>query len=54
MFATSPFGWIGGLLSSISRSLPFVLTMVLLLSGIVVTLVYFPRSEPSQGETPAE
>ncbi|GHT65969.1 hypothetical protein FACS1894110_08850 [Spirochaetia bacterium] len=41
MFATSPFGWIGGLLSSISRSLPFVLTMALLLSGIVVTLVFY-------------
>jgi hypothetical protein len=41
MFATSPFGWIGGLLSSVSRSLPFVLTMVILLSGIVVTLVFY-------------
>jgi MFS family permease len=41
MFASSPFGWIGGLLSGISRSLPFVLTMVLLLTGIAVTVVYY-------------
>ncbi|GHV38178.1 hypothetical protein AGMMS49546_08070 [Spirochaetia bacterium] len=44
MFATSPFGWIGGLLSSISRSLPFVLTMVLLLIGMFVTLIYYTKS----------
>jgi MFS family permease len=43
MFATSPFGWIGGLLSSVSRSLPFVLTMALLLSGIFITLVYYTK-----------
>jgi hypothetical protein len=41
MFATAPFGWIGGLLSGISRSLPFVLTICLLSTGIVVTLVYY-------------
>ncbi|GHV61077.1 hypothetical protein AGMMS49587_04260 [Spirochaetia bacterium] len=48
MFATSPFGWIGGLLSSISRSLPFVLTMVLLLSGIVVTLVFYREHQKNE------
>jgi MFS family permease len=41
MFVTSPFGWIGGLLSGISRSLPFVLNIVLLGLGIIVTLGYY-------------
>jgi hypothetical protein len=41
MFVTSPFGWIGGLLSGISRSLPFVLNIVLLGIGIAVTLRYY-------------
>jgi hypothetical protein len=41
MFATSPFGWIGGLLSGISRNLPFVLNIVLLVTGIIVTLRYY-------------
>jgi MFS family permease len=41
MFSTSPFGWIGGLLSGISRSLPFVLNIVLLGIGIIVTLGYY-------------
>jgi MFS family permease len=48
MFATSPFGWIGGLLSSVSRSLPFVLTMVLLLSGIFITLVYYTKGTATE------
>jgi MFS family permease len=43
MFATSPFGWIGGILSGISRSLPFVLTACMLLLGIAVTLLYYGR-----------
>jgi MFS family permease len=41
MFATAPFGWIGGLLSGISRNLPFALNICLLFTGIVVTLVYY-------------
>jgi MFS family permease len=41
MFATAPFGWIGGLLSGRSRNLPFVLNIGLLLIGITVTLVYY-------------
>jgi MFS family permease len=44
MFATAPFGWIGGLLSSVSRNLPFVLTMALLLTGVVVTLLYYLKN----------
>jgi hypothetical protein len=47
MFSTSPFGWIGGILSGISRNLPFVLNMALLLAGMITTLVYYQyvRSE---------
>jgi MFS family permease len=41
MFATSPFGWIGGILSGISRNLPFILTICMLLSGIGVTVLYY-------------
>jgi hypothetical protein len=44
MFATAPFGWIGGLLSGISRDLPFVLNIGLLLIGITVTLIYYVRN----------
>jgi MFS family permease len=44
MFATAPFGWIGGILSGISRNLPFVLTIGLLLGGIVVTLLYYAKN----------
>jgi MFS family permease len=47
MFATSPFGWIGGILSGISRSLPFVLTICLLFAGIVVTVLFYRREVPS-------
>lgn len=41
MLATAPFGWISGLLSSVSRTLPFTLTAVLLLLGILVTLRFY-------------
>ncbi|MDR1618131.1 MAG: MFS transporter, partial [Treponema sp.] len=44
MFATAPFGWIGGLLSERSRSLPFVLNICLLFAGILVTLIFFYRN----------
>jgi hypothetical protein len=44
MFVTSPFGWIGGLLSEISRALPFVLNICLLAVGFVVTLAYYAKS----------
>ena len=43
MLATAPFGWISGLLSGVSRSLPFALTCVLLLAGIGCTLRYYGR-----------
>jgi MFS family permease len=43
MFVTSPFGWIGGKLSGLSRSLPFVLTAGLLGAGIIITLAYYAK-----------
>ena len=52
MFATSPFGWIGGILSGISRSLPFVLNQVLLLTGLGVTLFYYRNRDRLPGEAP--
>ncbi|MFP3089091.1 MFS transporter [Treponema sp. TIM-1] len=47
MFSTSPFGWIGGILSGISRNLPFILNIFLLLVGMITTLIYYryKRSE---------
>jgi MFS family permease len=51
MFATSPFGWIGGVLSGLSRNLPFVLNICLLFTGIAVTLFYYRScSETSVSE----
>ncbi|GHV68780.1 hypothetical protein AGMMS49928_09180 [Spirochaetia bacterium] len=43
MFVTSPFGWIGGILSDISRNLPFVLTMALLVIGLISTVIYYRK-----------
>jgi MFS family permease len=44
MLATAPFGLISGLLSSINRTLPFALTCVLLVAGILCTLGFYGRS----------
>lgn len=44
MLVSVPFGYIGGLLSDISRVLPFVLSIALLLSGILATALFY-RSE---------
>jgi MFS family permease len=43
MGATAPFGWIGGVLSGVSRSLPFALNIALLTVGIVATLRYYAK-----------
>jgi MFS family permease len=43
MLATAPFGLISGLLSSVDRTLPFALTCVLLVAGIVCTLRYYGK-----------
>jgi hypothetical protein len=44
MVATTPFGWIGGILSGMNRAFPFVLNIALLAAGIVVTLAYYHRN----------
>lgn len=41
MLVSVPFGYIGGLLSDISRILPFVLSMALLLLGILATALFY-------------
>jgi hypothetical protein len=45
MFATAPFGWIGGILSGLNRAFPFMLNIVLLTAGIGVTLLYYRRNK---------
>ena len=44
MLVVAPFGWIGGLLSSVDRSLPFVLTTGLVILGLVVTVTWYGRT----------
>ncbi len=41
MLVSVPFGYIGGLLSDISRALPFVLSIALLLLGVLATTVFY-------------
>jgi len=43
MAITAPFGWIGGLLSNISRNLPFVLNLCLLVLGVCITLIHYRK-----------
>jgi hypothetical protein len=50
MIVTAPFGWIGGILSDVSRNLPFVLNMVILTIGIIVTLVYYRKENDHSAE----
>jgi MFS family permease len=45
MGAMAPFGWIGGILSDISRNLPFTLNLALLLAGIAVTLFHYHHKD---------
>jgi len=47
MAATSPFGWIGGILSNLSRNLPFVLNLFLLVVGFCITLIFY-RKDPNE------
>lgn len=46
MAASTPFGWIGGQLSTVSRNLPFVLNLSLIIVGIILTAVHFRTPEP--------
>jgi MFS family permease len=43
MLVSVPFGYIGGLLSDISKILPFVLCIALLLIGMLATAVFYRR-----------
>jgi len=45
MLVSVPFGYIGGVLSDISRVLPFVLGIGLLLLGIVATMLFYGNEE---------
>jgi len=50
VMAIAPFGWIAGILSDISRNLPFVLNMVFIVIGIIVTLVYYRKENDHSAE----
>ncbi|TAH70340.1 MAG: MFS transporter [Anaerolineaceae bacterium] len=50
MLVSVPFGYIAGVLSDISRALPFVLSIGLLLLGILATSVYYRVSSPTVKE----
>jgi len=41
MALTSPFGWIAGILSGISRDFPFVLNLCFLAIGFLITFIYY-------------
>lgn len=45
MLVSIPFGYIGGRLSDISRILPFVLVIVLLLLGMIATAIFYQKEE---------
>jgi len=45
MAVTAPFGWIGGMLSSVSRTLPFILDLCLLAAGFCVTILYYKHEQ---------
>jgi MFS family permease len=47
MFVSAPFGWIAGILSGISRSLPFTLNLVVLAAGVIATLIYYGKAKPA-------
>lgn len=41
MAICAPFGWIGGMLSGVSRNLPFILNLTLIAAGAALTLAHF-------------
>ena len=53
MAATSPFGWIGGMLSSLSRNFPFALNLFLLAVGFGITLIYYRKDSNEAGRIEA-
>lgn len=48
MLVSVPFGYIGGMLSDISRTLPFVLCIGILVLGIIATAVFYLTGEPAK------
>jgi MFS family permease len=48
MAGVSPFGWISGKLSGVSRDLPFALTAVLLFAGIALTARFYVKASAAQ------
>jgi len=50
MLVSAPFGWIGGILSEISRNFPFILNMIILVIGIVITLIYYRKENDHSAE----
>jgi MFS family permease len=48
MLSTSPFGWFGGILSGISRELPFLLSTVLLLAGFIITIIFYRKGNQKE------
>jgi len=45
MFVSAPFGWIGGLLSNMSRELPFVMNLVIMVAGATGALLYYRKEQ---------
>jgi MFS family permease len=43
MFISAPFGWIGGILSNMSRDLPFVMNLALIAAGIALTAAFYRK-----------
>ncbi len=55
MLVSVPFGYIGGLLSDVSKTLPFVLSIVLLLLGIFATAFFYRNTKQNiPSDVPAD
>lgn len=50
MLISIPFGYLAGLLSELNRTLPFVLSMLLSVLGILATLQFFKKQGPGKAE----
>ena len=46
MAISSPFGWIGGILSNFSKELPFALNLSILFAGFLFTAIHYKRKKP--------
>ena len=50
MLVSIPFGYIGGVLSDISKILPFVLSIALLLLGILATALFYRNKQEDSSQ----